>query len=196
MSRQNLIFILSILAFSQILFASSNNENAKPFSKLSSEYTKKLECTFAKTLKVKDMKRNFKDLDIQSADDILYYLDPLKIKSIDNFAKALILDYIYNKEEAIRFYRKSYSLANSNPDVAYDIAYFLARDAKPESAIKVIDDQYTFLNEFMIAKLKAFVYLSNDMKVPHKTLSRLRKKNTTIEDIKEAFNNCKTSFIF
>jgi hypothetical protein len=168
-----------------------------PYSALSESMTKQLECSFSMAIGRKDMRTNLNDLDIKNAEDVAFYTTNNKEKTpLDSFAKALVVDYIYQRKEAIEFYRKSLPLTKNNIDVAYDIAYFLARDGNVEAAVSVIDEQYTIMNELALSKAQAFIYLANGLKIPHNVLFKCKKRGLTLEDIQETFNNCSRATIF
>lgn len=172
-----------------LLFA--QNESL-PFSKINKKDAQKLECVFSELLEIQDMRANLRDLSISSAKEVLFYMEKEKdVKPIDNFAKALILDYMYRSEEAQNYYKKSIPLIEESASVKYDIAFFFARNRNVDGAVSLLSKHSNILEELLVSQLQAFVYFSNHLKVPSLVLSRCKKRGVNLTNLKKMYHNCK-----
>jgi len=177
-----------------ILISLANGEDKVPYTNLSKELTENLACSFAKTLEKEDMLSNFKMLEIKSSDDILRYMNNEEKNPTVAYAKALILDYLYKSEVAFDFYKEAKELIYGNESVGYDIAYFLARHGDTDGAIDVLSKLEQIINEYQIAKLKAFVLLANHKVVTNDILFACKKRKTNLRDLQSEFFSCKKKF--
>lgn len=183
-----------ILILLQMMIVLIHAEDKIPYTSLSRELTENLACSFAKTLDKKDMLTNFKMLEIKSSEDILKYMNNEEKSPTVAYAKALILDYMYKSEVAFEFYREAKDLIFEHDLVGYDIAYFLARFGDTDAAIEVLDKLEQIINEYQIAKLKAFVLLANHKVVTNDILFACKKRKTHLRDLQSEFFSCKKKF--
>lgn len=165
-----------------------------PYTALSEETTQNLECSLAKALEKDNMRGNFNLLEISSRADILRYMENKEDIPLVNFSKALIVDYLYKNELAFDFYKNSKDLIYTNNSVGYDIAYFLARYGDVNAALGILTNLTQIVNEYQIAKMKAFILIANGMPVTSDVLFQCKKRKTFLRDIEREFYNCTKKF--
>jgi ABC-type antimicrobial peptide transport system permease subunit len=182
------ILLFALLVLSASLSAS---EDIPPYSGLTPEATKNLECVFSASLETSDMRTNLKDLNIKTSEDVERFVKKIENgTAINFFAKALVLDYLYQSDYAKQYYMKSYPLIRKNKSVVYDIAFFFARNQEPGKASNLLKKANSIIGNIEIYKLQAYVYLANNQKIPSNILFKCKRDGVFEDDLKRDFRNC------
>ena len=167
------------------------SDDIPPYSGLTSANTQNLECVFSASIEESDMRNNLRDLNIKTSADVQHIIEKKEHGApIDFFAKALVLDYLYQSNYSKQYYMKSYPLMRKNKSVIYDIAFFFARNKEPRKASDVLKKANSIIGNIDIYKLQAYVYIANNQTVTRRILFKCKRDGLYEDDLKRDFRSC------